>query len=97
MAKKLSKHIHKYIRVKLGDKKKIAYKCALPGCTHYKWLELFEGSLSQCWRCSNTFVIDKVSMTLKRPHCKACTKIKTKPELGKLTEILSEDLLDLLK
>lgn len=75
MAKTVS-HVHKYIRVKLG--KHVVFKCAIPACSHYKRKELVEGQLSICWRCENTFVMNKASVALEKPHCFDCTKFKKK-------------------
>lgn len=74
------KHIHKYIRTDIGEKKPyVVYKCALPECTHYLAEKLALGKLSICWRCGNTFQLVKRLM-LKKPHCDACTKRQKEAE-----------------
>ena len=79
-------HVHKYIRVKLGDKEHIVFKCALPNCPHNLAKDLVEGRLSICWRCNEAFVITKAQINLKRPHCLNCTKYK-KVKKEKVVEV----------
>lgn len=73
-----AKHIHKYVRVKLGRAKTYeVYKCALPGCSHFVIPPLVVGRLSLCWRCGLEFVITE-KLLFKKPHCENCTNHRTK-------------------
>jgi hypothetical protein len=86
MSKKVD-HLHKYKRVKLSPTYTV-YKCMEPSCTHYIRPELVEGKLCQCNRCGEPMTMDKLAMTLAKPHCKACTK---SPK-GPIIEVLGEYL-----
>lgn len=66
------KHIHKYIRIRMGPMKRIMYKCALVNCPHFLARELVVGRMSICWICANTFVMTMKSASLKKPHCPGC-------------------------
>lgn len=68
-------HIHKYIRVKLGLRKRvIEYKCNLPGCRHHLPKELVVGRKSLCNYCGKEFFMDKSSIRLAKPHCGCISK-----------------------
>lgn len=71
------KHIHKYVRVKVGVKKREYYKCSLEGCTHKIFPELAVSRESICNYCANSFFMTKESITLLKPHC-GCRKKKDK-------------------
>jgi hypothetical protein len=61
------KHIHRYLRVKLGGKK--IWRCSIPGCTHYLRHEMAMGQNSICWVCGNTMVLTPKIMLCVKPHC----------------------------
>lgn len=92
--KKQPSHIHKFIRKNLTrDPKKKPYNvlaCVEPGCSAYYVLALCIGKLATCWRCGTPFIIDAVSVDHLKPHCQACIKRKTTPEIDKLTELAEE-------
>jgi hypothetical protein len=68
-------HIHKFERVKIGDKKYSVYKCMKPDCTHYvSPPELVVGRRTECWRCGNVVVVTKAMAKQKKPHCRGCTR-----------------------
>lgn len=79
------RHIHKYIRKKLG-RTYVIYKCVLPNCAHYLSKDLILGRNSICWRCGNVFTITKHH---KKPHCVNCTRTK------KHTDVLVEAMREL--
>ena len=98
--RKKLEHTHKYEKKMLGSH--MVFKCAIPGCHHYIRKELAEGRFSVCWRCEETFVLDKVALGLRRPHCIPCTKFKKKhtekvdkvKSIDRLAELFSsQDLL----
>jgi hypothetical protein len=77
----MTKHVHKYVRIKLGrNKDRIEYKCALPGCPHHLEKELVVGRISICNFCGDEFVMDLYSTKLAKPHCLNCGKNKEKIE-----------------
>lgn len=82
------KHIHKYVRIKLGKNKRIEFKCALPTCVHHIKPELAVGRLSQCNRCGVPFILTKVALTRAKPHCDACT-IGRDTKLDTIEELLN--------
>ena len=86
-------HVHKYLRSKLG--KLIIFKCMIPGCAHYIRKELAENRFSLCWRCNEIFVMTKVQLLLKKPHCLTCTKGKNTDRLKQLLD--AGDLMEMLK
>lgn len=67
---KWQEHIHKYMRVKLGNS--VVYRCMLAGCPHYVRKELALKRKSVCWRCGRVFVLGEKALLLKKPHCADC-------------------------
>lgn len=93
---------HKYKRKWIGKNKDYeVFACVLPNCRHYISPELLEGKEYICWRCGGNMVATVNTRLLAKPHCKACTKTKTKePSLktsfkskGHLPEIDLSDLI----
>lgn len=74
LASLIEEHIHKYMRVKLGDKGFQVFKCMKAGCTHYVRAELVVGNYHECWRCGVVMVMNQWSATFKKPHCRTCTR-----------------------
>lgn len=72
----MEKHIHKYVRIKVGKNKRIEYRCILPGCTHVKRGEYILFQKSICNRCGNVFIIEQNMLKLAKPHCNDCTKTR---------------------
>lgn len=66
--------VHKYERVRLGDKGFQVYKCVKPNCAHYLRMELVFGKLTICWRCGREVVMTKPMAKMKKPHCLGCTR-----------------------
>lgn len=83
---KHNKHIHQYKRQKLG--KKTIFRCTLIGCSHYVYKELAENRVALCNRCGNPFMLDKPALTLAKPHCRQCTRIKHQEKVEKITALL---------
>lgn len=88
MTQKIKGHLHRYKRVKYGKNGRLVFKCMSPGCTHFKDVVLCEGALVECNRCGSPFVMDKVSLSLAKPHCKECTKSKKQPALDTINKFL---------
>lgn len=91
------KHLHKYKRTNLStDKLKpyIVFKCIEPYCTHYMKDKLVEGKLCLCNRCDKPMIMDKVAMTMAKPHCADCTKSKIKEVKNDLNDFLKNKGLD---
>jgi hypothetical protein len=70
----MTKHIHKYHRIRLGKNRRIEYKCAIPGCVHHIVPELALGRESICWTCGEAFFLDKLALQLAKPHHRECGK-----------------------
>ena len=83
------KHIHKYIKIKVGRNRRVEYKCALPGCTHVTRPEYIPGRQSICNRCDKPFFLDKDNMQLLNPRCLTCTKSSRSKELEAIMEVFS--------
>lgn len=84
-------HIHKYKKVNLSRDKDdpfFVFKCIIPTCTHYISVKLAEGKLCICNRCGEPMILNKVSVTLTKPHCNNCTKRRT--NVSKITEFLEK-------
>lgn len=65
----MNKHVHKYLRVRLGkDKKFIVFRCVLTDCPHFIRREFIIGKRTICWRCGAEFVMTAKTQQLK-PHC----------------------------
>jgi hypothetical protein len=70
----LDHEVHKYERVRLGDRGFKVFKCALPNCPHYLRRELVVGKLTRCWRCDRIMIMTKPAAKMKKPHCLDCTR-----------------------
>ncbi len=68
-----TKHVHKYLRVKLGANKFKVYKCVADGCTSYVRAELVVGNHTICWRCGREVPMTLAMAKQKKPHCIGCT------------------------
>lgn len=75
------KHVHKFKTIKQDTGRKVL-KCIL-GCPTYIIPELAIGREAICWRCDGLFILDEISVHLKKPHCKDCTRSKRKEILAK--------------
>lgn len=73
---------HKYERIKLGNKGFEVFKCMLRDCAHWIRKELVVGRETICWRCGDALVMTKFTATMKKPHCKKCTRPYNKKEEG---------------
>jgi len=62
----LVKHTHKYLRV-INKPGHGTYKRVVPGHTHYQRRELLIGNIPQCWVCGEDLVLNKESLTRKKP------------------------------
>lgn len=83
----MDKHIHKYIRVKIGNH--IEYKCALAGCPHHLRIELVVGRFSLCNECGNKFTMTKYSIRRAKPKCENCIQHKEKESVDKLADLFT--------
>ena len=70
------KHAHKYLRYLTLKQKIKMYRCVLPDCTHTTLVDHAMNKVAVCWRCGEDFLMSKISVTLERPHCTACTQSK---------------------
>lgn len=89
MAKKYNHH-HKLKKLKFQGQFKL-YKCMVPGCTYQVPVSLAENLIVQCDRCEEPMVLDRLALTLMKPHCRSCTKPKNTKRIQELTTI--EDFL----
>ena len=80
----IEKHVHKYIRVKIGRFKRIEYKCAINGCVHHINVELVVGRESVCHSCGETFYMTKDSAKKSKPKCDIC--------IGRSSDLIKERL-----
>jgi hypothetical protein len=84
--------IHKYFRKKVGDKRRVIYACAVPGCTHYLEPAMVKNKMSICWNCEQPFIMpDKLQLINSKPWCEDCKegRKKKKPDEA-ITKLLSE-------
>ena len=89
----MSKHVHKYKRMRTGRKKDyLVYRCFVPGCTHYIAEEHIINRETLCWACAQPFVITYKLIKVK-PICQNC-KDKRRGDRPKPIEGFSlEDML----
>jgi len=66
--------VHKYERIKLGNKGFEVFKCMHPNCPHYIRKELVIGRETICWRCGEEVPMTKPMARMKKPHCYMCTR-----------------------
>lgn len=96
MAKKqiLKHEIHKYYRRRVGDKKRIVYSCAVPGCTHYLEPDMVIGKMSICWNCRQPFVVpEKKQLINAKPWCDDCRATRRKVKVPVAVEKLLDEIL----
>ncbi len=74
----MAKHLHKYKRQILGNKKYVVFKCVKPGCSHYVPYDLVEGKVCECNRCGERMVMNKRAISLAKPYCDNCAGKKKK-------------------
>jgi hypothetical protein len=70
----MSKHIHKYERVKWGRKGTIVFRCVISDCTHYLHPEFMKGRQAVCWGCGKTIVLRQGDLLRKRIKCSDCRR-----------------------
>lgn len=93
----MSKHIHTYARLQVGNKKdklmdgERVYKCLDPDCTHYARESMVKGKRSLCTACRGPFVIDTYTL---RKHsqlkCMLCRNTKESKAIKETQSILDE-------
>ena len=84
-------HIHRYIKIRIGERKRAEMRCAIPGCVHHIRPELAIGRLSICWNCGEEFALTKYNIRKhKHPKCINCIDTKQKKTLQHLTKLLEE-------
>lgn len=88
-------HLHRYKKINIGRKPNdyLVFRCTKPDCNHYIRVELADGKLCECNRCSSPMIMNKVAMTLTLPHCLTCTKSKSKKKdkLDAISQFLNQD------
>ena len=83
----MEKHVHKYIRIKIGKNKRVEYRCSIAGCVHHIRPELVIGRFSKCNKCNDEFTMDKYATKLAKPTCQEC---RASDDIKKLAELFSE-------
>ena len=87
---KMPRHIHLYKRIDLVPSWKqklshdhkyyrpshLVFACQKPACSSWIPINRAFGKLCECNRCHNPFILDKLTMTLAKPHCQDCIKHK---------------------
>lgn len=67
------KHIHRYYKVKIGDKKREVLRCSIDNCSHILYNpELGKFRKTICWGCGEVFELGAV--ILFKPVCNKCTE-----------------------
>lgn len=66
---------HKFVRVELGVKKYIVYKCVLSGCETFKAKDIMIGSEFLCFKCDAPARVESDADLISKLHCKNCRKI----------------------
>jgi len=93
---KIPNHLHRYKRVNLSTtkgKEYLVFKCQKPACAHYVGIHLAEGKLCECNICGEPMILDKLAMTLAKPHCRNCTK-KRNPNVEESIAAINDFLKD---
>jgi hypothetical protein len=77
---KKSMHVHKYERIKFGDKGFEIYKCQLENCPHYVATKMAVNRLCICWGdCGGAVKLTPEMVNhdkIKRPMCDDCRKLR---------------------
>ena len=66
-------HTHILRRVKHKVRKDI-YMCTNPECSFTRNREFLIGKLAQCPYCYKTYILDRIQLNNKEPHCKECKR-----------------------
>ena len=78
--KKSISHVHKYERMRFGDKGFEIYKCQLENCPHYVAANMATNRLSLCWGdCGRAVMLTPPMVNhdkVKRPMCDDCRKLR---------------------
>jgi uncharacterized paraquat-inducible protein A len=86
----MTKHIHKYQRMKQGQKGHKIFKCV--DCKHYlPHISIALARTARCWRCGHAFTMGKYQLTLAKPHCNDCIRTKHSADVNKLASLFSDD------
>lgn len=85
----MEEHTHKFMRVKLGRKGYEVFKCMVPDCPTYIRKELVVGRQTICWRCGIVLIMNQWHATMKKPHCRTCTRPYVRAE-EKNEEVVDE-------
>lgn len=72
----MREHIHKYMRVIQDKSGYTAYKCVIPGCTHWLRKELLIARESICWICNTAMILNTQDLTMKKPRHYGCRKVR---------------------
>lgn len=76
-------HLHRYRLKDLARKKDtppyLVYVCIKQDCSHHIRVDLVDGKVAECNRCSEPFVMKLAKLKhgdriIVRPHCEECTK-----------------------
>lgn len=88
----MEKHIHKYVRIKIGENKRIEMKCSIPGCVHHIAPELAIGRESICTSCGDVFILTQYNIRKHtNPKCIRCKNTSKFKQLKQLEEILEKE------
>lgn len=80
---------HKYQRFSTSTPGRFIWRCMLNECSHWVFQELILGRTTLCHRCGDPFVMDRKALSLKKPHCRKCTRGKSR-EAEKIEHIIEE-------
>ncbi len=86
-------HIHTLRRVKHKTRKDI-FMCTNPECSFTRNREFLVGKHGVCPYCHTTFILDRVQLNNKEPHCGNCKKgnarLNIKEEKKFIKDLLSD-------
>lgn len=82
-----TKHVHRYKRFVWPNGSR-AYRCILPGCTHFIAEHLILGREALCPRCGSIFVVNEKQSKLAKPHCGCKNRLQQDSALVELTKDL---------
>ena len=96
--KNAANHLHRYKKVNIGSKGNdfYVYKCMKPTCSHYIRIDLAEGLLCECNKCSEPMIITKTVLSrsggkpMTGPHCSNCIKHKNLEDVNAIASFLKD-------
>ena len=82
-------HVHQYVKYK---KRKNAWRCNLPDCTHFADKEVVVGKYTQCNLCTNVFILTKEDARRTFPRCQECSNTKKSKNLREAQTLVNSVL-----